>query len=115
MTRVLVTVLFVSSFMASRNRLFLLIPSESPPSSSLSAMAQTRAERKISAPPCNSTALRQLGKHGRWVQDWNFVRQYGYTRGDVVQSGPLIKGTHGQFRPSPDAPFPWPSSWRWVG
>mmetsp|Transcript_10982 Transcript_10982/g.20656 ORF Transcript_10982/g.20656 Transcript_10982/m.20656 type:complete len:535 (-) Transcript_10982:32-1636(-) len=115
MTRVLVTVLFVSSFMASRNRLFLLIPSESPPSSSLSAMAHPRAERKISAPPCNSTALRQLGKHGRWVQDWNFVRQYGYTRGDVVQSGPLIKGTHGQFRPSPDAPFPWPSSWRWVG
>ncbi len=31
-----------------------------------------------------------------------------------MQSGPLVKGTHGQFRPSPDAPFPWPSSWKWV-
>lgn len=114
-TRVLVTLLCVSSFLASRNRLFQLIPSESSPSSSSSAMAGTRAEQKLSVPSCNSTALKQLGKHGRWVQDWNFVRQFGYTRGDVVQSGPLIKGTHGQFRPSPDAPFPWPSSWRWVG
>jgi len=48
------------------------------------------------------------------VQDWDFAKEYGNYRERVVPVSSVGRRTHGRFRPSEDAPFRWPTSWKWV-
>lgn len=58
--------------------------------------------------------IRQLGKNGTWIQDWNFAKKYGqYKTPLVVSQGPHVRRTWGKFVPSSEAPFRWESSWKW--
>lgn len=65
--------------------------------------------------PCQSKCLTTLGQKGQWVQDWEFARAHGqYPLPRVIPDGPMALKTHGLFQPSPDALFPWPTSWKWM-
>jgi hypothetical protein len=59
--------------------------------------------------------LLTAGKNGTWVQDWEFARKYGqYSYPWAVPAGPYCRHKFEAFRPSNDAPFTWPTSWKWV-
>ena len=75
--------------------------SSSPPSSTL--------------PECNDPCLWLAGINGSWVQDWDYARDYGqYPIPSVFQPGPYFFRTLGNFQPSPDSPFPYRTSFKWV-
>jgi len=64
---------------------------------------------------CESSCLSVYGKNGSWVQDWNFAEKYGQHPAPLIKPhGPYIARTHGSFKPSEDAPFPWRTSWKWT-
>ena len=68
-----------------------------------------------SLPQCNSSCLSNFGKDGEWIQDWNFAAEYGqYEEPWVSPAGPLNQRQDMRFRPQEDAPFRWPTSWKWV-
>ena len=55
-----------------------------------------------------------LGSNGTWIQDWDFAKKYGqYSSPIAYPLGPHGQRTVGRFRPSTDAPYPWPTSWKW--
>jgi hypothetical protein len=69
-----------------------------------------------SKPLCPTKCSKILGQNGTWIQDWNYSAthgQYPPTR-RLIPLGPWARGSHGSFQPSEDAPFPWPTSFRWV-
>jgi len=66
-------------------------------------------------PICKSKCLWSTGKNGSWIQDWNFSKHHAqYPQPLAVHPGPYRRKTDSRFQPSSDAPFPWPSSFRWV-
>ena len=70
---------------------------------------------KLVPSPCTNKCLWNSGRNGSWVQDWDFAKEHGqYPDPLVIPNGPFLRKTHLRFRPSDDAPFAWPSSWKWV-
>jgi len=66
-------------------------------------------------PTVINSYVENVGINGSWVQDFDFARDYGqYSTPWVYPLGPYGKRTAGAFVPSEDAPFPWPTSWKWV-
>ena len=86
-------------------------------STPLGIMNDNTLFRKQDAAITSTTAhscIQTLGKNGTWVQDWNYSQKYGqYSTPLVVPHGPFLQRTHSKFQPSTDAPFSWPSSWKW--
>lgn len=65
-------------------------------------------------PVCNDECLWKAGADGAWVQDWDFAREHGQYERWAYPNGPYVAGHDGAFRPSPDSPFLWRTSFRWV-
>jgi hypothetical protein len=58
--------------------------------------------------------LDDLGKEGKWVQNFTFAKEYGqYPEPLVVPFGPHADGKWSPFEPSEEAPFRWETSWVW--
>jgi hypothetical protein len=79
------------------------------------ASSQNTSKPKLVPSPCTNKCLWNSGRNGSWVQDWDFAKEHGqYPNPWVIPHGPYATRTHFRFRPSDDAPFSWPSSWKWV-
>ncbi len=63
---------------------------------------------------CTNRCLWTTGAAGAWIRDWDFAAKHGqYPAPRVHPNGPYLAGRDRAFRPSPEAPFPWRTSWRW--
>jgi hypothetical protein len=80
------------------------------PYSSTSVSSTTNNPKAL----CPTKCSKILGQNGTWIQDWNYSATHGQYPSRVTPHGPFEKRTHGKFQPSDDAPFPWPTSFRWV-
>ena len=63
---------------------------------------------------CPTKCSKILGQNGTWIQDWNYSAMHGQYPSRAVPNKPYGARTYGRFQPSDDAPFPWPTSFRWV-
>jgi hypothetical protein len=63
---------------------------------------------------CPTKCSKILGHNGTWIQDWNYSATHGQYPSRVIPNKPFVQKNHGKFQPSDDAPFPWPTSFRWV-
>ena len=63
---------------------------------------------------CTNQCLWKAGSSGTWIQDWGYAKTHGqYSMPYVYPNGPYLAGRDRAFKASPDAPFPWRTSWRW--
>jgi hypothetical protein len=69
---------------------------------------------KNKAPLCPTKCSKILGQNGTWIQDWNYSATHGQYPSRAIPQKPHDRKTHDKFQPSDDAPFPWPTSFRWV-
>ena len=64
---------------------------------------------------CVEECLWLTGFNGTWIQDWDFAEKHGqYSSPIAYPLGPFGQRTVGRFKPSADAPYPWPTSWKWM-
>ena len=69
--------------------------------------------------PCdqnsNKCRLSSIGQDGKWEQDWDFAETYGqFPLPRLIKAGQMDRARHEKFQPSHDAPYPWPTSWKWI-
>jgi len=62
---------------------------------------------------CNNKCLSRTGVNGTWIQDWDFARDHGQYHRWVYPNGPYVARRDRLFKPSPDSPYPWRTSWKW--
>jgi hypothetical protein len=64
-------------------------------------------------PVCNNVCLWRTGVNGTWIQYWDFARDHGQYKRYVYPDWPYLARRDSVFRPSPNSPYPWQTSWKW--